>query len=126
MSLTGDAMTEHSVMALTQAYVAEDKSSVQIHLAAAGGTPLVLNMTPNSLGQIVAKLTELDGSVQIAAGMSSGHVRTEAAEVQAVMAQAAVGGSKVILSFRTSTGRVQSFACSLEQIQQLRLRITES
>lgn len=34
------------------------------------------------------------------------------------MAQEAVGGSKVIVSFRTSTGRVQSLACSLEQIQQ--------
>ena len=89
MNLIGDAMNEHSVMALTQAYVAEDNSSVQIHLAALGGAPLVLNMTPNSLGQIVTKLTELDGAVRISGGMSTGHVRTDAAEVQAVMAQEA-------------------------------------
>lgn len=81
MSLTGDAVTEHSVMALTQAYVAGGNSSVQIHLVVVDGAPLVLNMTPNSLGQIVAKLTELDGAVQIATGTSTGDVRTDAAEV---------------------------------------------
>jgi hypothetical protein len=111
----------YSVMVLTQAFVAEDKSSVEIHLAVADGSPLILSMTPNSLGQIVARLTELDSAVQIQIGSTTGHVETRAAEVQAVMAQEAVGGSKVIVSMRTNTGRIQSFALSLEQVQQLRV-----
>jgi hypothetical protein len=112
---------EHSVLALTQAFVAEDKSRVEIHLAVVEGPPLVLKMAPSSLGQVVVRLTELDSAVQIQIGSTTGHVETRAAEVQDVMAQEAVGGGKVIVSMRTNTGRIQSFALSLEQVQQLRV-----
>jgi hypothetical protein len=112
--------SEYAVMALTQAFVADDLSSVEIHLAVVGGPPLVLTIGPSSLAQIVTKLTELDSAVQIQIGSTTGHVETPAAEVQAVMAQEAVGGGKVIVSMRTNTGRIHSFALSLEQAQQLR------
>jgi hypothetical protein len=110
---------EYSVMALTQAFVAEDLSSVEIHLAVVGKPPLVLTISPSSLAQIVTRLTDLNSAVQIRIGSTTGHVETPAADVQAVMAQEAVGGSKVIVSMRTNTG-IQSFALSLEQAQQLR------
>jgi hypothetical protein len=111
---------EHSVMALTHAFVAEDKSSVEIHLAVVDGSPLILKLLPRSLGQVVSRLTELNSAVQIQIGSTTGHIETHAAEVQAVMAQEAAGGSKVIVSMRTGTG-IQSFALSLEQVQQLRV-----
>jgi hypothetical protein len=112
---------EYAVMALTQAFVAEDQSVVEVHLAVVSGPPLVLKMAPSSLGQVVSRLTELDSAVQIQIGSTTGHIETRAAEVQAVMAQEAVGQGRVIVSMRTNTGRIQSFALSLEQAQQLRV-----
>jgi hypothetical protein len=108
-------------MALTRAFVAEDKSSVEIHLAVVGGPPLVLTMSPNSLGQIVSGLTELDSAVQIQIGSTTGHFATHAADVQDLTVQAAAGGDKVILSFCNSAGRFQSFAVAVEQALQLRV-----
>jgi hypothetical protein len=118
--------SEYSVMALTQAYVAEDKSSVEIHLAVVGSPPLVLTMSPNSLGQIVSRLTELESGVQIQIGSTTGHVEIRAAEAQAVMAKEAAGGDKVVLSVRNSQSRIHSFALSLEQTQQLRVDIKKA
>jgi hypothetical protein len=117
---------EYSVMALTQAYVAEDRSSVEIHLAVVGSPPLVLTMSPNSLGQIVSRLTELESGVQIQIGSTTGHVEIRAAEAQAVMAKEAAGGDKVVLSVRNSQSRIHSFALSLEQTQQLRVDIKKA
>ena len=118
--------SEYSVMALTQAFVAEDKSSVEIHLAVVGSPPLVLTMSPNSLGQIVSRLTELESGVQIQIGSTTGHVEIRAAEAQAVMAKEAAGGDKVVLSVRNSQSRIHSFALSLEQTQQLRVDIKKA
>jgi hypothetical protein len=109
-----------SVMALTQAFVAADSSFVQVHLSTPEG-PLVLQLSPRSLGQVVARLTEMDSALEIQIGSTTGHVETQASDVQTVMAQEAVGGSKVIVSFRTSAGRIHSFGLSLEQVQQLRV-----
>jgi hypothetical protein len=117
---------EYSVMALTRAYVAEDRSSVEIHLAVVGSPPLVLTMSPNSLGQIVSRLTELESGVQIQIGSTTGHVEIRAAEAQAVMAKEAAGGDKVVLSVRNSQSRIHSFALSLEQTQQLRVDIKKA
>jgi hypothetical protein len=111
---------EYSVMALTRAFVAEDLTSVEIHLAVVSGPPLVLTISPNSLAQIVTSLTELDSAVQIQIGSTTGHVVEHAADVQDVIAQEAVGDGKVVVSLRTSAGRIHSVALSLEQAQQLR------
>ena len=111
----------HSVTALTQGFVVSDNSGVQVHLAVAGGDPLVLAMNARTLSQIVSQLTEMDSALQIGVGTTTGHVTTQAADVQAVMAQEIVGGGKVVVSFRTSAGRIQSFALSLDQVQQLRV-----
>jgi hypothetical protein len=117
-------MTEpkkHSVAAITRGFVASDNSHVEVHMAVLGEEELIISMTPHSLSQVVSHLTEMDSAVQIQIGSATGHVATQAADVTAVMTQEAVGGSKVIVSFRTSAGRVQSFALTLEQVQQLRL-----
>jgi hypothetical protein len=114
-------LKKHSVLALTEGFVAPDYGHIEIHLAVASEQPLILAMTPNSLSQVVARLTAIELAVQIEIGTTIGHVPTQAADVSAVTAQEAVGGSKVIISMRTSTGRVQSFALSVEQVQQLRV-----
>jgi hypothetical protein len=114
------ADNEYSVMALTQAFIAEDLTSVEVRLAVVGGAPLALTISPSSLGQIVARLTDLHSEVQIQIGSTTGHAEIRAADVQDVMAQEAAGGDKVIVSMRTSTG-VQSYALSLEQVQRLRV-----
>jgi hypothetical protein len=115
------ADNEYAVMALVSAQVATDTSSIEIKIAAVGSGPLVLTMTPNTLSQIVAGLTELESAVQIQIGSTTGHVATQAADAEVVMAQEAAGGDKVVLSIRNSKGRFQTFSLSLEQAQQLRV-----
>jgi hypothetical protein len=114
---------KRSIAAITRGFIAADNSHVEVHLAVIDENEkeLIISMTPRSLSQVVSHLTEMDSAVQIQIGSTTGHVATEAADVTAVMAQEAVGGSKVIVSFRTSVGRVQSFALSMEQAQQLRM-----
>jgi hypothetical protein len=111
----------YTAMALTRANVAPDASSIEIQLAVVGETPLVLTMSPNSLGQIVSGLTEVDSAVQIQIGFTTGHHAVSADDAQDVTAKEAAGGDKVVLSVRNSRGRFQSFALSLEQTQQLRI-----
>ena len=65
----------YTAMALTRANVAPDASSIEIQLAVVGEAPLVLTMSPNSLGQIVSGLTEVDSAVQIQIGSTTGHWR---------------------------------------------------
>jgi hypothetical protein len=116
---------KHFVTALTQALVAEDASYVEVHLTAAD-EPLVLSISANSLSRIVSRLTDLETAVQMQIGSTTGHVATAAADVSAVMVQEAVGGKRVIVSFRSSTGRIHSFALSVEQVQQLRVDAWEA
>jgi Ethanolamine utilization protein EutJ (predicted chaperonin) len=111
----------YTAMALTRANVAPDASSIEIQLAVVGEAPLVLTMSPNSLGQIVSGLTEVDSAVQIQIGSTTGHHAVFADDAQDVTAKEAAGGDKVVLSVRNSRGRFQSFALSLEQTQQLRI-----
>jgi len=113
-------------MALTRANVAPDASSIEIQLAVVGEAPLVLTMSPNSLGQIVSGLTEVDSAVQIQIGSTTGHHAVSADDAQAVLAKEAAGGDKVVLSVRNSRGRFQSFAFSLELAQQLRVDLKKA
>jgi hypothetical protein len=77
-------------------------------------------MTPNTLGQVVAGLTELETAAQIQIGSTTGHVATQASDVSEIHIQSAAGGNNIVVSFRNSKGRFQSFALSLEQAQKLR------
>jgi len=113
-------------MALTRANVAPDASSIEIQLAVVGEAPLVLTMSPNSLGQIVSGLTEVDSAVQIQIGSTTGHHAVSADDAQAVLAKEAAGGDKVVRSVRNSRGRFQSFAFSLELAQQLRVDLKKA
>jgi hypothetical protein len=112
--------SQYSVMALTSAIVADDTTSIEVTLAVVGQSPLVLTMSPGSLGQIVSGLTEVDMEVQDQIGSTTGHVAIHAADALDVVAQEAAGGDKVAISFQNSEGRLQSFALSLEQVEQLR------
>lgn len=116
---------KHSVTAFTKVLVAEDASYVEVHVAAAD-EPLVLSIPANALSQVVSRLTDLETAIQMQIGSNTGHVATAAADVSAVMVQEAVEGSRVIVSFRTSKGRIHSFALSLEQVQQLRVDAWEA
>jgi hypothetical protein len=111
---------EYSVMALTSGTIADDLNSVEIRLAVVGPTPLVLTLSRRCLGLIVSGLTEIDSAVQAQIGSTTGHVEIRADEAHAIMAQETAGGEKVALSVRNSMGRLQSFALSVEQSQQLR------
>ena len=113
--------SEYSVMALTSAQLAPDGSTVEIKLAVGGDSPLALTMSANSLAQIVSALTELDAAAQTRIASTTGHRAVSADGAQAVTAHEAAGGDKVLLSVSNSRGRLQSFALSLEQAQQLRI-----
>jgi len=116
----------YTAMALTRANVAPDASSIEIQLAVVGEAPLVLTMSPNSLGQIVSGLTEVDSAVQIQIGSTTGHHAVSADDAQAVLAKEAAGGDKVVLSVPNSRGRFQSFALSQELAQQLRVDLKKA
>jgi hypothetical protein len=112
---------EYSVMALTSAQLGPNASSIEIKLAVVGAAPLVLTMSPNSLAQIVSGLADLDWEAQTRIASTTGHRAVSADEAQGVTASEVAGGDNIVLSVRNSRGRIQSFALSLEQAQQLRV-----
>lgn len=119
-------MPDYSVMALTQAFIADGTNNVTVHLSAVASEPLILTMTPASLGAITRRLTELHSGVQIRIGSTTGHFETHASDAQAVTADAPVGGGKVILSVRNSKGLIEAFALSIEQSSQLRIEMKKA
>ena len=111
----------YSIMAITRAFLSPD-GNIQLEFATPEGPPpLRLLLTPNTLSQVVSGLTELETAAQNQIGSSTGHLATQASDVQDFHIDASAAGEKVIVNFRNSKGRFQAFALSVEQTQELRV-----
>jgi hypothetical protein len=108
----------YSVMAATRAFIRPDQKTIEVQLATTDGRVSLL-MTPTTLGQIASGLTELETEAQTQIAATTGHFATQASEVSDIHIDASAAGEKIVISFRNSKGRMQSFALSLDQSQRI-------
>jgi hypothetical protein len=110
----------YSVMAATKAFTRPDQNTIEVQLATTDGQVHPL-MNPNTLGQIVSGLTELETAVQTQIAGTTGHVATQASDVSDIHLDATAAGEKIVISFRNSKGKMQAYAVSLDQSQRIRV-----
>lgn len=108
-----------NVSAMPRASLLKDGSQVELEFKT-DGPSVTLVFDPDELEQFAARSIELIRAAQTHKRASAGHFEVQASAVVATMADAPVGGGKVILMLKGTNGIVQSFALTPDQSQELR------
>jgi hypothetical protein len=108
------------IVKMPRAFVAQDGSIVELDFETETGEHRVLQFPMDAFEQFMGRAAQLVLGIQSRKPTIPGHLSIHALEAVAIGAEAPVGGGKVHLILRGSTGLPMAIAISPEAAEQLR------
>ncbi len=108
------------VASMRHAYVSEDGSLVELEFVSEEDTTTTLSFDAARFERFASMAVELFTDARNRRAATTGHLEIHAVAVVTAMAQAPVGGGRVILFLRSDTGFPYHFALSPKDAEDLR------
>ncbi len=109
-----------NVASMDHVYVSEDGSLVELEFVSDEDTPITLSFDAERFEQFATRAVEMFTDARNRRAATTGHLEIRAVAVVAAMAQAPVGGDRVILFLRSDTGFPYHFSLSPKDAEDLR------
>ncbi|HKI60723.1 MAG TPA: hypothetical protein VKA31_00370 [Mariprofundaceae bacterium] len=108
------------VKEMPSAALLEDGTYVELEFKGEDGDRVTLGFSPERLNSFVSRAIQLTHQARIQKAASAGHLEVQPLPAVAAMAQEAVGGSAVIVGFRTDNSQTYHFSLSIDEADELR------
>ena len=109
-----------NVASMDHVYVSEDGSLVELEFVSDEDTPITLSFDAERFERFASMAVELFTDARNRRAATTGHLEIRAVAVVAAMAQAPVGGDRVILFLRSDTDFPYHFSLSPKDAEALR------
>ncbi len=109
-----------NVASMDHVYVSEDGSLVELEFVSDEDTPITLSFDAKRFEGFTTRAVEMFTDARNRRAATTGHLEIRAVVVVAAMAQAPVGGDRVILFLRSDTGFPYHFSLSPKDAEDLR------
>jgi hypothetical protein len=108
------------IVSMPRASMLDDGSLIVMEFESETGNSTTLSFAPDDFEKFLSRATQLVTGAHNQKLSKGDHLNVHAVPIVSTMADAPIGGGKVILAFRADTGLLYHFAISSEEAENLR------